>query len=260
MALGATTALAWHHHGTAHSLSAGDGLVSTTLAPPEYVIVVARQRSGSTFLAISIAKQLKQKGGLVVWNADEPWAESTVRADNAHVDQLVNWTHAQRMQDPGRFLQELHAAYCSEQKAMPGACVIVLKLFDIHLEDTSADQLASIFAYPGARVVVLERDAAEERCSLLWAQQTNQWWTPNGTEREKRDGYDQFKRDRCDTLSQEAQGVYLKHRSWFGMVNSALTNVPNGHLRSLNVTYESNVNSHDQVMALISQRLLTTRM
>jgi hypothetical protein len=226
--------------------------------PVEIVVVVARQRSGSTFMAASIEEELKRDPSLTVRNIGEPWLAGS--PFNREYDRLVNWTRTQRMLNPLGFLHAMQSALCRRATR----CVLVVKLFDIHFLYADGnwrcvvpDELVPLFSHPAVRLVVVEREPNDEMCSLTWAEKTNQWWRPS-TPQEVRAAYETFKRTNCSITSPQfdVPTFAYQHASWFRVVHEAVRRSPGATNRSVHVSYAEHVSHHGEVMARIRNDLL----
>jgi len=236
--------------------------------PAELVLVVARQRSSSTFLALSLVDALWKVPSMSVVGLDEPWESSRFRPANADFDKWDNSTLRERMANPLRYLQSLRSTLCAQ--FVSRRCIAVAKLFDAHFfavdnyawRPIAPMELVPLFTYPGMRIVVLERDVADEHCSRQWALHTRQWWVGgghSGRPKNVRDEYDEFKNINCSTLpaTPEGQDFAHAHYSWFNTVHSALHTAGARH-RSINCTYVENTEHQDAVLIAFREKMLAT--
>lgn len=265
----------------------------TVASPPlEYVIVAARQRTSSSYLAASITTYLDESNATIaVRDFDEPWLPAAQREKNQLVDSLVPDVSSlsQRMANPFDFVRKLRHAYCHSmhcssrngvgEAACRSRCVVVLKVFDRHFRDSfgtpafrppldlpgTIRALTPLFGHPGARVVVLERNPIEEHCSLSWAMQSGSWWRPDMTPAALA-AYEDFKRgcnkqtpslQAADAVDKFGDPFQRDHALWFSALHSALRSAPGALGRSLNATYSENVDQHEALMARIAGHLLT---
>lgn len=242
-----------------------------TSARPLTIVVAARQRSGSTFLAESIWERAKNMTNGASedepWFLDEPWIAAQERPANKDIEEMVHWPVDRRLENPLGYIQALHSARCHQlhqSKSWRGACkfTIVLKLFDIHytnsiFKQANASMLRPLFSDPSSRVVVLERDPISQHCSLMWAEKTNHWWLPE-TPESSRKAYEAFKRDKCShtAITSERRAFIRDHERWFATVHEALRTAPDGLRRSMNVTYDDLMDHHSALMARIEKQLL----
>ena len=233
--------------------------------PISFFVIVARQRSSSTYLTTSIHERLMSENGSAVWLTDEPWISAHDRPHNREIDQICDWSPALRMDNPHAFLQALRSSWCNKHfhhAPVKVNCILVLKLFDIHFtmhsRRGSVDVLAALFSDPGARIIVLERDPAAEQCSLRWANLSHHWWLPS-TPAASRVAYEKFKETSCGAAapsSEDEQEAYRSHVEWFSTVHAALRIAPGALERSLNVTYQENVEHHEALMSRINAKFL----
>lgn len=162
-------------------------LRTATFTP--WLLVVARMRSGSTHLTSLLAQH-----SCVV---DVGEALSLVRnrpgMDHRRVLAATagNWSDGRIAADPVGFLKAIHPLLaCAPTCA---GCTAVAKLFDSFdkflLHPTGGGRpaiLARLANYWGARLVLLERDAAQEHCSMSRYRETGDFsWTPVHRERER---------------------------------------------------------------------------
>ena len=245
----------------------------------EFVVVVGRQRSSSTWLSLSITDMLLDQH-VLTWHADEPWVAGSSRSINIELDEMLwrsgkNWTHQERMLRVFDFVREARMAWCLEKRHLMGAksrCVMVFKLFDAHFfyatpsrVRMSADLLVPLFAHRGTRIVTVERDVISEYCSLMWAQKTNEWWLPNASHA-SRERYNKFLHSECDPQSLARDPGFAsyssQHADWFRIVNSALLRAHNNAWppparRYIATTYLENVQHHNLLMDRIKGMLNT---
>ena len=245
-------------------------------AYPVTIVIASRQRSGSTFLGKSLCEHIRnvstpREGDIsstACWFIDEPWFDAGVRPENREYEAMVPWSPTQRLQDPFGYIQKLRLAYC-HQRLHPsthgkGRCnfPMVVKLFDIHYEYSDLRRpnpslLRPLFSAPSSRVVVLERDPSTQRCSLLWAYKSHDWWLPD-TPDSSRKAYETFKRNTCASASAspEEKTFAKQHEQWYAMIREALHSAPGASRRSMNVTYDENTKRHTAVLERITNQLL----
>lgn len=244
------------------------------MLPVEFVAVVSRQRSSSTFLCNSIASLLRETvSGVQVFDVGEPWTNGEM---NAKYDSLVGTTHVQRMADPLAFIRALRGALC---KTVPHAkrCLLAFKLFDVHFtnyelkqewyDHIKLHQLLPLFSHPGGRMVILERDPVGEYCSLQFAQRSQQWFLPT-TPQSVRDSYAAFRKANCENVSASNPEAFRgfksptwsdllhHHTSWFNLVHHAIRSAPGGAERSVNASYADNVQRHEELISRVKKELV----
>ena len=201
------------------------------------------------------------------WFLDEPWIDARERPANKEVESLVSWPVEQRLRDPSGYIEALRSAQCrllhkSPHEKSHCQLPIVVKLFDVHyassaLRSATASMLRPWFSDPNTRVVVLERDPLAQRCSLIWAEHTNHWWLPD-TPGSLRRAYEAFKHNNCSHagMTSEGKAFVEEHEKWFATIHEALRMAPGASRRSINASYDANVNHHSALLARIQKELL----
>lgn len=178
---------------------------------PDYIIVSARQRSGSSTLSAVIG------GHPCAVNANEIWTDSPSQ-DILGAHQFTEMDVHEIRQYPHEFLTQVYGPLCDLSidrgvvDSSCNRCTIVVKMFDIH--SISPDGIKSLMADEGISFVVLERDVEQESCSLQLAHQKGDWGTTPDQHKLKAD----FE---CVTASEE---FIVEHDKWFNFVRSELFN------------------------------------
>lgn len=146
--------------------------------PPEFVVIVARQRSGSSTLSNLIGSHPCSLSG------NEIWRNST-KQDPLGAHRLTNMTPEQVRQQPHTFLKEIHDNVCTEAirngriaSNCKGKCTISVKMFDVH--HLSQEGIFAMVDDPDFRFVVLERNVEDEYCSHYIAVTTGDFGTTPG--------------------------------------------------------------------------------
>ena len=165
-----------------------------------FIVIAARQRSGSTELAYRLGQHPCVVDLQEFFN--DPGQKDAPLAANTHYRwELYNYLsqHPAFVEQepllPSRRTQAVaalrvaRAVMCAEkdrQLAQHGEsvcaerCSIVVKLFDGHLATVRG--VADLVAQPETLLVVLERNALDRMCSLAWAKANNDWrHSPHGT-------------------------------------------------------------------------------
>lgn len=178
---------------------------------PDYLIVAARQRSGSSTLSSSLG------GHPCAANANEIWTNNTSQ-DILGGHEFTSLSPKDIRAKPHEFLSEIHSSLCSKAKSTGlvhetcSKCTIVLKMFDIH--DISSEGIIDLMSDKDVYFVVLERDVEQEFCSLQLAHQKGDWGTTPGQHKLKyASTFD------CGGVTEE---FYYKHTLWFNFLRTEL--------------------------------------
>ena len=136
---------------------AGEALVTLGALPvAQYLVIVARERCGSTHLGAVLGQHPCVLFGDEVLSLHE--------MDPLQLVYLTRFTYEDMMQNISGFLDAAHSLVSCPSSCRQH-CTIVLKMFDGHLSGNLTAQ-RSVLAHPGVRVAVLERDAEHIICSL----------------------------------------------------------------------------------------------
>ena len=220
-------------------------LLSPAGTSADWVIVASRQRSSSTSLARAIAQRL---GPCSVF-ADEMLHHHGPTYDLIADVSGRGWKSQavlHRAGNPLGLARAAHAAWTSRVQNTTAACrdahvTLVMKVFDVHKNFF----LNKLFTHRAACVVVLERDAAAEECSLRWAAHTGDWGEEPALpttraadlsrprQEEQRAAYANFRRANCSRAGTAA--FRLAHDAWFARVRAKLREARAEHV--LNATF-----------------------
>jgi glutathione S-transferase len=242
--------------------------------PIEFIGILSRQRSSSTYLCNTVADGLRAQPGTRVFDVGEPWLNAAEAPFNRPYDGLVNTTHMERMEAPLGYIRSLRAGLC--RNATEKRCVLAFKLFDVHFTPYGTQdgwyrrvrphQLIPLLAHPGGRFIVLEREPADEYCSLLFAQRSQQWYLPS-TPKHIRDEYDSFRRHQCNASDSTPAVVFKNfqypdwlefsshHDAWFNLLYRSIRSTSSAAARSMNATYNDNVERHDELISRAVSKL-----
>ena len=177
----------------------------------DYIIVAARQRSGSSTLSSVIG------GHPCAVNANEIWTNQPSQ-DILGAHEFTELDEHEIRQYPREFLSQIHGPLCdlSMENGMIDSfcdkCTIVLKMFDIH--SISPDGIKNLMSDKDISFVVLERDVQKESCSLQLAHQKGDWGTTPGQHKIKADF-------QCVPASPE---FVQNHDYWFNNIRKELAN------------------------------------
>ena len=181
---------------------------------PDYIVVAARQRSGSSTLSAVIG------GHPCAVSANEIWTDSP-HQDVLGAHYLTTLDNKEIREHPLDFLSQVHGPLC-EQAMERGdidyscsSCTVVLKMFDIH--SISASGIKDLMNDEAIKFVVLERDIQDEFCSLELAHQKGDWGTTPGQHKEKK-----MENFVCGSVTHE---FAYKHRAWFDFLHLELLNM-----------------------------------
>lgn len=181
---------------------------------PDYIVVAARQRSGSSTLSAVIG------GHPCAVSANEIWTDSP-HQDVLGAHYLTTLDNKEIREYPLDFLSQVHGPLC-EQAMERGdidyscsSCTVVLKMFDIH--SISASGIKDLMNDEAIKFVVLERDIQDEFCSLELAHQKGDWGTTPGQHKEKK-----MENFVCGSVTHE---FAYKHRAWFDFLHLELLNM-----------------------------------
>ena len=139
-----------------------------------YIIVAARQRSGSSTLSTVIG------GHPCAVTANEIWTDQPSQ-DSLGGHKFTDLDDKEIRQFPREFLSQVYISLCNQAKdlgqieASCDKCTIVVKMFDIH--SLSATGVKSLIEDEDIAFVVLERNAEQESCSLQLAHEKGDWGT-----------------------------------------------------------------------------------
>lgn len=177
---------------------------------PDYIIVSARQRSGSSTLSSSLG------GHPCTLNGNEIWS------DNASQDILRGHTYTslsnqEIRKNPHAFLSEIHDDICHMARnngyidSSCSKCTVVVKMFDIH--HLSEEGIIDLMSDKDISFVVLERDVQKEYCSLQLAHEKGDWGTTPSDHKKENNEY------QCDTVS---ESFAWEHNAWFYFIRTEL--------------------------------------
>lgn len=183
------------------------------VSQPDYLIVAARQRSGSTTLSSVIG------GHPCAISANEMWTDSPSQ-DILGGHRFTTLDEKEIREDPREFLKQVHPYLCEQSRERGeidgscSSCTVVVKMFDIHsITETGIKELMSD---DSIRFVVLERSVQQEYCSLELASQKGDWGTTPG--QHKKDKMVDFQ---CGDATKEFS---TKHNTWFDFLRLELFN------------------------------------
>ena len=133
--------------------------------------------------------------------------------------------------------QRKHDGRSSPAPSCNGKCVVAIKLFGPDLFrspmgerefNAYKDSLARLMTYNGTRVVVVERDAADDECSYNYSKRTNIW---HGGNKKLETGW---KNHNCH--KQPSPRFAYGHKKWYDWVRGTLQK---GHMPSLELPFET---------------------
>jgi hypothetical protein len=206
------------------SVSPDSSNASLTPAPDvQFVAVVSRPSSGGGELSAALGAVLP-KYNWASLNCNELFHEASNQSVEECAQLIPHDTFHNRNQPSKRLETALamHNSWCSRQRTDSRTCYIAFALYDAHVAfgagqsrlDTSVGEL---LLHPGARVVVLERDAKEEECAQQWAQKNRDYGV---LAQYHQRGWDIF-RDSCVKTPLSAK-FRREHSAWFGAVREVL--------------------------------------
>jgi hypothetical protein len=182
---------------------------------PDYLIVAARQRSGSTTLSSVIG------GHPCAVSANELWTNDP-NQDILGGHQFTTMKNDPEIRDnPREYLSQVHPHLCEQSRergdidSSCSSCTIVVKMFDIHCVTQSG--IKELMSDESIRFVVLERNVHQEYCSLELAHQKGDWGTTPGQHKSNGGGVDFV----CGDATPE---FAAKHNEWFDYLRLELFN------------------------------------
>jgi hypothetical protein len=208
---------------SAHQLQQADERKNITLSPPmEYVVFVTRQRSAGSVLPNALVADMPGWRSLYCNEIFHVFANQT---SEECIQLVTDETFRTRNQELKRLetVRAMRNSLCSTVP-VPTYCFVSFELFDFHVlfqpgEKMLAAPAADLLLHPGARVIVLERNAKEEECSLQWAKKENDYASRPQIHRP---GYELFKESCLQTpVAPEFQRA---HNAWYAAVRSTLRN------------------------------------
>lgn len=179
----------------------------------DYIIVAARQRSGSSTLSSVIG------GHPCAVDANEIWTDSPSQ-DILGGHYFTTMDYPEIRNNPREFLSEVHGPICQQSRERGdidpscSSCTIVVKMFDIH--SISSSGIRGLMGDDSISFVVLERDVQQQFCSLELAHQKGDWGTTPGQHSEKK-----MKNFECGDVTHEFAS---KHHAWFNFLRLELFN------------------------------------
>lgn len=182
-----------------------------SMPSPSFAIILGRQRSGTTHLSTVLGQHH------CVVNGNEILTNNPVQ-DTLGAYSVANMSREQVIADPMKFLRAAHGPLCRKHvtdERCGGKCIIVFKLFDIHLRNPLPVILADDTA-----VIVVERNVGDAFCSWQHARTTGDWGTTPLVH--EANGYTQDQYRRCN-LQTPMYGQYRAHHvNWFANARRAL--------------------------------------
>lgn len=181
--------------------------------PSKYIVVAARQRSGSSTLSEVVG------GHPCAVSANEIWTDSHSQ-DILGGHHFTTLDNTEIRENPQEFLSQVHGPLC-EQSRQRGdidhscsSCTIVVKMFDIHSITTPG--IKKLVADDSIQFVVLERNVQQEFCSLELAHQKGDWGTTPGQHKDKN-----TKDFECGSVTHDFAS---RHNAWFDFLRLELLN------------------------------------
>src|SRR3546814_5230882 len=143
-------------------------VVLDAVPTPSFAIILSRHRGGTSHLSSVLGQHPCVLNGNEILNRSP-------HQDALRAHSIAPMSTAEIVADPMRFLRAARGPLCQQHagKQCGKQCMIVLKLFDIHLRTKAIPMLLA----NDTSVLVLERHPEHAYCSLLHASQTGDWET-----------------------------------------------------------------------------------